>query len=429
MINAKVLYQQGVRAIREQQDLSAGRDLLMRSLRLDPQNVNGWVILAHITDDAAQKRRYLLRALKLDPDHTRAQRMLRALPGGGLDATRQQQIETYSRRAQTLQERGDELGALEQWNAALKIQPDNEDALKAAIKLLMGLDYPNDARTLVMRAIDAGTQNPAIYLTAIDFARLANDADEMDALRQQLMQLPTIDDITIMRVIDDYVQVGRLSEADRLLKTALKRHTRSQQLLVAMGDIQMERGFPTEAVIYYHQAASIDAHSQYGKEADEKLLSHAPVLTDRERGSLILAWREALGVAILFIVLGWQDAGLNLANMGAERWLGVALGLFGGYLLVTATSSPQQMPLARLFSAPPTGVEAGKLVRRENGTLQEVTALPIIPIPARYVIGALGLVMLSVGFALTFSTAIDLLLDPVDPRWQDAYRSLTQWAR
>jgi len=429
MINAKVLYQQGVRAIREQQDFDAGRDLLVRSLRLEPDNVAGWVILAHITEDAEQKRRYLGRALKLDPNHMRARRMLRDLPSGGLSSNQQQQIEQYIHRAQSLQARSDDIGALEQWNAALQIQPDNEDALKAAIKILMAANYPNDAHTLVMRAIDAGTGNPAIYLTAIDFAHLNNNPDQMDALRQRLIRLPKTDETTIMRVVDDYVKAGRLSDANNLLKSALKRMPESQRLLVAMGDLQDAMGFTTEAVIYYHQAATLDRRTEFGKEADDKLLKHAPVLTDRERGSFILAWREALGVAIFFIALGWQDAGLDLANMGAERWIGVGLGFLGGYLLVTATSSPQQMPLARLFAEPPNNDGAGKLIQPQGGTFQEVSALPIIPLSMRYVIGAIGVVIIGVGFALTFANAIDLLLDPVDPNWEDVYRSLTRWVR
>ncbi len=69
-------------------------------------------------------------------------------------------------------------------------------------------------------------------------------------------------------------------------------------------------------------------------------------MTDRERGSILLALREALGFGALFLLLGWQDAGLNLANMGASRWIGVGLAILGGYFVVTALSSPQQQPLA-----------------------------------------------------------------------------------
>lgn len=421
MINAKVLYQQGVAAIRERKDFDAARDLLTRSLKLEPNNVAAWVVLAHITADSEQKRRYLGRALKLDPTHARARKMLGELPHAGLPPTHLQQMERYMMQGRTLQERGDEMGAVEQWNAALKIQPDNEDALKAAIKILMKLDYPGDAQTLVMRAIDAGTRNPAIYLTAIDFARLNNDAEQYDVLRQRLVRLPDVDEATIMRVVDSYMDAGRRSDAEKLLKIAIKRRPDNQSLLLSMGDLQTQLGFDSEAVVYYHQAAAIDRGTLAGREADEKLLSHAPVLTDKERGSLLLAWREALGVAVLYLLLAWQDAGLNLGNMMPENWLGVALGLIGGYVLVTATSSPQQMPLARVFGTTPTPSNAGTLVRMEGGTLQEVTALPIIPMMVRYVLGTLGILMLAAGFYLIFGTALELLLNPVDPNVREIF--------
>ena len=146
------------------------------------------------------------------------------------------------------------------------------------------------------------------------------------------------------------------------------------------------------------------------------------VLSDRERGSVALAWREAAGFGVVYLLLAWQDAGMNLLNLGLNRLLGIIVAVVGGYLLITATSSPQQQPLAKLLggsvpdkpkrdSKPKPGYEENDM----KGVVEEPTDIPIISLPVRLVIGVIGLAVLGVALWLVFGNAITLLLNPVTP--------------
>ncbi len=91
------------------------------------------------------------------------------------------------------------------------------------------------------------------------------------------------------------------------------------------------------------------------------------------------------------------------------------LSLAGGYLLVTATSSPQQQPIARILGgsvpeASPTSGEA------HHGVIEEATELPIVPSTMRLVLGTAGAALHGVALVMVFGTAIHLLLNPVWPQ-------------
>jgi hypothetical protein len=152
-----------------------------------------------------------------------------------------------------------------------------------------------------------------------------------------------------------------------------------------------------------------------GKEADRRLARAVPVITDRERGSVVLALRETVGFATLLLVMAWHDAGLNLMELGLRRWVGVVLGFMGSYLLITATSSPQQVPLASWLGGhvPPDAWKA----KREEPHLKpgqakpEPTELPIITEDARYALGFVGVIVLGLAFWLVFYRSIGIITD------------------
>jgi hypothetical protein len=184
-----------------------------------------------------------------------------------------------------------------------------------------------------------------------------------------------------------------------------------------LGDLHTALENPAEATRYYDRAARMGRGTKQGRAA-ERMLGDAPaVLTDTERGSLLLAWREVLGLVLFFVLLAWQDAGLEFANMGQPRWLGIALAAIGGYFVITATSSPQQRPLARWLGGKLPD-EDGKPKRKEGASegigeaIHDTTEIPIIGTDIRIIIGIVGGVMLAVAFWLTFNTAIQLLFDP-----------------
>ena len=422
MREAQALFQEGIIALRERKDIREGRRLLMESLRANPDNDMAWLWLARTVSNPDKRLEFVERALALNPDNLRALEMKNRLTApslnghGGMKTVEQPLSPAEQKRIATLMKQaeqhivGDDAeAAIEAWVRVLEIQVDHEEALRLAVSQLGRLKYMDDARELVMRAIDAGTKHPSIYLTAIDIARYQGEAHEADALRERLVRLPGTSDDLIVRIANGFIESEQMMRARDLLLEALEASPDSQHILTALGDVHRLMGEETEATRYYERAAR-----RGGREADKKLLDYAPIITDSERGSQLLAWREAAGIAIFCLFLAWQDAGLDLLRLGPSRWLGVALGLVGGYLVVTATSSPQQQPIARLLQGQiPDFSDRNKDAKA--GVIEEDTALLIIPTQARMVVGIVGGVLVLLALYLVFNTAFQLLLNPVTP--------------
>lgn len=433
MSDAQALFREGVMALRERKDVAEGRRLLIESLRMNPQNDMAWVWLARATNKPEKRLECIERALKINPANPHALEMKVKVAANGaagaaiengstprmktmdkpLTLREEKQIAALLKKADALIEQGDPEAAIEQWVEVLHIQVDHEEAMRNAVGYLARLKYMDDARELVWRALEAGTKHPSIYLTAIDIARREGNSGEVDELREKLAKLPDVDDATIAGIAQQFLKEDQPMRAHEILMDALKTRPNSLLILTALGDYYHAVNDEAEATRYYDRAARAGAGTKAGREADKKLADFVPVLTDHERGSLVLAWREALGFGLIFLFMGWQDAGLDLLRLGPARWAGVALGLIGGYLVITATSSPQQQPIARWFGGqvPPNEPDHSA----DDGIVEEPTQLPIIPPSIRLTLGIIGGALLLVAGWLVFNTAIQLLLNPVAP--------------
>ena len=439
MNEAQALFHEGVMVLRERKDVAEGRRLLIEALRADPNNDMAWVWLARTTRQPEKRLECLDRALRLNPTNQHAIDMKAAIQpipattgadnqtthhqptasgktlAHKLTAAEERQIAVLLKKADHYVDTGDTESAIEQWVSVLHIQVDHEEAMRQAVSQLARLKYLDDARVLVWRALDAGTTHPSIYLTAIDIARRDGTPGEVDDLRERLAQLPDIDEQTIVNIANQFMAEDQVMRAQEMLEAALDNHPNSQLILTKIGDIYRDLDDEHTASRYYDQAARIGAGTKAGREADKKLAEFAPLLTDRERGSLVLAWREAAGFGLIFLFLAWQDAGLDLLRLGPGRWAGVLMGLFGGYLLVTATSSPQQQPLARWLGGHVPDHTAPARERTTNRVIEDITEIPIIPRAARFILGAVGAVLLGLAVWLVFGMAIQLLLNPITP--------------
>jgi len=324
-------------------------------------------------------------------------------------------------RIAQLMDRGDsyaEAGAIEdaiaQWVEVLKIRVDHEQALRSAAGNLWKLGYQDDARELVQRALNAGTRVPSVILTALDMAERQRDTAGAERLRQQIAAQPGVDEQLVVKIADYYVGRFYPDVAERFLLAALDANPDSQQVMIRLGDLLTEQQRGGEAMAYYDRAVRVGGRSQAAREADKRLAAYVPVLTDRERGSVWLAARETLGIGLIFLVLAVQDAGLSLLAMGPRRWAGVALSLLGGYLVVTATSSPQQKPVAGwLGGEVPPRPEGGAGVvqphNRPGAAAQDPTALPLLPRSVRIALAVMGLIVLALAFVMVFPTALELV--------------------
>lgn len=333
-------------------------------------------------------------------------------PARKLDDKRQ--IARHLKQAEAYLKKNDEEGAITEWVRVLQLEYDHEVAMREAVRHLSRLRYIDDARELVWRALNAGTSHPSIYLTAIDIARHQGNHAEADDLRERFCRLGDVDDARIVEITDYFVENHQVARAQKILERVLEQRPRSQRVMTALGDLHESMDNHIEAMRYYDRAARMGAGTREGREADKRLSNYAPIITDRERGSRLLAWRETLGIGFFFLLLAWQDAGLNLLALGPRRWIGLALSLLGGYLLVTATSSPQQQAIGRLLggSVPDS---SGRNTDAQKGIIEEETALPIISPAMRFLVGIAGAALLIVAVALVFGTALSLLLNPVPP--------------
>lgn len=476
-MDAQTLFREGISALRDKQDAVQARQLLMQSLKLDPKNEMAWLWLSRTTDDPQKQLQCIERALKVNPMNAqaltlRAKLLIAAQPANDMDwrqrlepasvppppepeeeepeepparptlqkptVAQQRQIDRMMAKAEAALAGNDVEAALEQWLRVLEIQVDHPVAMQKAVPQLFKMKYQDDARELIWRALNAGTTSVPIHLTAIDIARYQGNHNEADDLREQVALLPTADDDLVIKMADYFFDQGQTDRGITLLETVTEQRPDSQKLLLRMGDLYDHTfGRKAEAMLYYERAARLKSGTKEAKDVEKILRNFTPVMTDRERGSFALAAREALGVGAFFLLLGWQDAGLNLLNLGMMRWLGVALSILGGYLVVTAFSSPQQQPLAKWLGGhvpenpPPPPPKEQVLYQEEvpaSGVVQDPTYIPIIPPSLRALIAVGGVVVLAGAFILVFSMSIHLLGSPVQPYIPSVYDIVTETA-
>jgi tetratricopeptide (TPR) repeat protein len=467
-MDAQTLYQQGVIAIRDHHDLKRGHALLKQSLRQNPQNDMAWLWLTRTVRNPQTRLDYVERALRINPANPHAQKLkaqlqaqippqsTRPTPGQTpvprtvivplqprdvstqdvpdspqlpaiaaktvevpVTQAEKKRIMQLMERAETYLAAGDVESAVEQWVDVLSIRVDYEEALAKAAGHLWRMNYQDDARELIGRAVLAGTTIPTIYMTAIDMAERQADHEEADALRERIASLPNADEQLLVTVVDYYSKRVQIEQAMQFIERALETNPNRQKLLLRMGDLLEDLNQPQAAMAYYDQAVRIGARTPEGKEADKRLSRAVPVITDRERGSVLLALRETTGFAIFLLVMAWQDAGLNLMELGLQRWVGVLLGFVGGYLLITATSSPQQTPVASWLGGDVPdhmGKSKPDMPHSKPGQAkQEPTELPILSEDARYVLGFVGVIVLLLACWLVFHRSIGIVIDYPPP--------------
>lgn len=416
------LLQQAVTALRSG-DHAHGQRILRQMLKRNPNNDVAWVYLARVETDVSHKRAYLKSALKVNPDNVAARVALSRLAGrAAVQPTRKsgrpaqptqsptRQINHHLDRARRHKQAYFLEDAIREWVAVLALQVDHEEALLGATRALRVLGYPEDAEELLRRAMNAGSDRPYVYAEALVLAHEKRDWYTVEALRDRLLALPDIDDATVLHTLDTYF--ASEYEADQIirhLRRIVDRRPDSQALLIRLGDCYEAQGEQAAALVHFNRAASLGRN----REAEQRLAAYPPILTDRERGSTLLALREAFGFTVFYFFLAWQDARLDLLNMNPLHVTGIALSLPGAYLLVTATSSPQQGWLANKFGrSAPSHASQSYLTRQGKGkTLSEVSRLPHITGWMQVLLLVGGAALLLFAFWLVFGDTIQLVLD------------------
>lgn len=443
-MDAQTLLKQAARAIRDENNPQQGQALLRQALELDPELDMAWLWLTRTTADPQQQLEFVERALAINPTNEHALKLKARLAGvsqpvqqalvrppsgsstgsvirplapmgaGALTASDQARLKTLLDQAEAAHKSGKLEAALAGWQAVLEIQVDHELAIQRVVSHLWRTQRAIEAREIVWRALESGTTTTTIWLTALDIAERMNDQQQADFLRRKIVQMSNIEDSRIVVLLDRYLNSFQVALAAQFAHLAGEARPTSQEVLLKVGDVLQRVGHEEEAKQYLSQAMELGLHTKAGRQADNLLLDYVPELTETERTSVWLAVREVVGIGLLYLMMGWQDAGLNLLHMGVTRWLGVLLAFVGGYLVVSATSSPHQRMLRWLVK---TQAASGGNVR--SGAIVPLTSLDAssagpdetvftLPLSARVLLGLVGGIILVFAFALVFFQALEL---------------------
>jgi tetratricopeptide (TPR) repeat protein len=443
MMDAQTLFRQGVLAIRDENDPEQGRTLLMQAVKLNPNNDMAWLWLTRTTSDPQERLDYVERALRINPNNTHAQKLKARLTGqvtppptppttphavvasgsgsviqplartstAPLTSEEVAQIDALLKEADDARRRGDIQAALAGWRAVLDIQVDNEIAVQRTVSELWRMQHIEDAWNVIWRALEYGTTVPTIWLTALDMAERLQDQQQANFLRKKIVEIPEIDDSRIIALLDRYLSNFQVSIARHFARLAGRARPDSQAILLKVGDVMQQVGQDVEAKMYLRRATELGRHTKAGKQADDLLLEYVPTLTYQERSSVWLAFREALGIGALYLMMAWQDAGLDLLHLGGGRWAGIALAVIGGYLIVTATSSPDNR-LARLLMPPDKRKTSNAIVQLDGTSSPPESELPpyepVLASEIRVTLGLAGGVALVIAFVFVFQRALEL---------------------
>jgi tetratricopeptide (TPR) repeat protein len=439
-MDAQQYYIRGIAAVKKN-DMVGGRKLLLQSLKLNKNNDKAWIWVAKTLAEPDKKLQCADRALAINPQNTDALKLQQAMnthlkhlanskpKNSKADL---QKIKMLFQEAETLVKTNRRPEAVDKWVMVLDIQSDHEEAMKNAIDYFMERKMIDEVEMLLYNAIDHGTENATLLLSARDLAEQRKDVHRMDTLNEKIASTEWVTSKQILKMANGYVKHELLDNGIRILQSGLISRPDDPTLLNRIAEIHEMTGKENLALQYYEKVANQNVRSKLAKDADKRLSQAVPVMTDRERSSTWLAWREVWGVFLLFFLFAFQDSGLSFLKMGANRWMGVLLSLVGGYLVITATSSPQQTPLAKILGGRLPKDNPKSPIRKLNpfasiwtligieideesyyvGPIHEPSKLPIIPSWIRIVFGVSGCVMLIFAFYLVLPTALGLLARP-----------------
>lgn len=437
-MDAQQYYIRGIAAVKKN-DMVNGRKFLLQSLKLDKNNDKAWIWVAKTLAEPDKKLQCAERALAVNPQNADALKLKQTLTKYLASRKKPknnkadlQKIKMLMREAKTLVKTNRRPEAVDKWVMVLDIQSDHEEAMKNAIDYFMERKMIDEVEMLLYNAIEQGTENPTLLLSARDLAEQRKDVHRMDTLNEKIASTEWVTSKQILKMANGYVKHELLDNAIRILQGGLASRPDDPTLLNRIAEIHEMTGKENLALQYYEKVANQNVRSKLAKDADKRLSQAVPIMTDHERSSIWLAWREVWGVFLLFFLLAFQDSGLNFVNMGANRWMGVLLSLIGGYLVITATSSPQQTPLAKILGGRLPEDNPKSPIRKLNpfasiwtligieineesyyvGPIHEPSKLPIIPSSIRLVFGVSGCLMLIFAFYLVLPTALELLGRP-----------------
>jgi hypothetical protein len=333
--------------------------------------------LARASEAPRDQATALQRVLAINPDNEVAKRVL---------SERFPELAARSPHHEKITELlGDAVFADEWWRAealyldVLKLDPTQRDALDGLLNhYAEDSDWYKGVRLL--NDLRANRQNDrTLTRRLIDFAILSRDTD---LLRQQddiLLKHPSVTVDQLLRASEVFAKQFQFEVVAHLLRRASIMEPQNQTVLFGLMNAYEATNRHKDARAIRQQITDVDRKSSLGKRMMDHLLEEDPYVPLSMRRNTLVAVREAIGLALPIILLVFFDNGLSF--LGADRLVGIALALAGGYLLVTATSSHEQAIWQAII---PDGID---------DTL-------------RYIIGGVGVLVLVAALYLSLRTSV-----------------------
>lgn len=310
MSSAQDLFEQGVSAVR-QKDRATGQKLLRKSLKADPNNDMAWVWLAKTISDKEKQIKMLERALEINPSNQQVVAILeklgqrqqetlsgepRQMPANNTDDSAKPAaassyqppagVKTTSEKLSTEESiecvdliqkgnavlnHGDEEGAIGFWLQVLDIQIDHPGAFPLIFKKLEQLNFPDDAKEIAWRALNAGSPSENVADELLRLVHASKDADEIDATYQKMAAMPHVRSQLKLAMIAEYMRTKQPAQTFNLTKLAADAQPNNQTILWQLAQLYDIASKEDAAQKIYQRIADIDPQTEEGKLASKKL--------------------------------------------------------------------------------------------------------------------------------------------------------------
>ncbi len=445
---AERLYRAGIDAF-QHGDPRRARAAWVQAVRLDPRHAPAWLALVTVAADPGEQLYCLHRAGVLLPGDRRVREAYREIKARFPQARERPLPEVASpaekphaaadrraapaddpfapalparkpirsldtsealRQAARLRKKNDEEAALQIYLDILREDPAQQEATAEAVQILSRRKQVIEAIEVLEGSLIAGNRDPGALISLAELQLHIRSGNPWGLL-EDLRAMPDVKAAQLLRAANLYWKYGQDGAAFATLHEAEQRDPHHQPTLLRLAELYRETGQDDHARAYFQRTVDLGARTEAGKTAQDILLEEAPYIPRFVQTHLAYTLREVLGVAILFLLLAALDAGLDFARIGAAGWVGVGVSVLGGYLAVTATSSPAQGIFAPLLREPGKAKREDQPRRARGSAPPSPSAakdepLPVLPMPVRVLMGAVGGLLLILATALVLQHSL-----------------------
>ncbi len=422
------LYETGMQAYLLN-DQPRARTLWIQLARAEPDHARAWVALLRVCADPAEQAYCLAQLHRVAPQATRTREALQrfqrahpdvqpqilpelaavpgflAMPGRLPDPVPgEDPLETMFQAAEARRKAGDIEGALRLYLDILDCDPAHKQATAQSVRMFSDLKILAEAGAMLTRSIAAGNRDPVAYLSLAEIRLHRGGGNPWEVLTA-LRKLPDLLPGHLLHAAELYWGQSQYKTALELLHEAEQRDPRHQPTLMRLAEAYRDLQHPDRARQYLQRVVDLGARTPLGRRAEGILLEVSPHIPRDVQTNLIYALREVAGIFLLYVCLAILDAGLTLTGIGLAGWAGMLLSLAGGYLLVSATSSPCQRVFQRFLVAS----DEAPAPAQGEAYLPAMTSeqpLPMLPLEVRAVLGTIGGVLLAVAIVLVLQNSL-----------------------